>query len=682
MAARKWGNERTIGDYEALGGNNSKDWDVAALDGGGYVVTWLDRTTVNVTARGQRCDAVGNPVGAVFEIGAGLDAFDKSDIVVSGIDGGGFVVAFTDGANAGDNWYERYNASGVVQSTIQWDDFETGTENNAAIARVVGGFVLVEADPADFNGDDGAIYIRRYDTNDNSQYNIDFVSVNSDANTGLQTDPSITTLTGGQTAVSWVDYNDNTIKFRVFDAAGLPLTASVIVDDEAFSSGVPEVPPQIVGLANGNFLIVWHESGEPDSGDQSGYAVRGLIYSATGTPQSGLLLINTLHTGDQSFPDVVATPDGGFFVSWTSLPSGINADIRGLQFGSGGVRIGAEITVNTTTSGVDFEPHMTVLSDGRIVVVWSDVGTGILRQQIIDPRDGLVTGHDNAVGTETLYGNDIFNDEMNGLSGTDILYGLAGADVIYGGNGDDQIYGGRGDDTSYGGANNDRLYGDAGDDEQRGEDGADVIYSGAGADLMDGGTGVGGDTAYYSSEKIGAIINLADQSQNAGSALGDTLLNFELIFGSNTGADTITGSAVAETILGNSGADTLNGGGGVDILRGGVGVDTLNGGSGADKFQYTAVNELGDVIINYEAVDDFQFTRAAFGNLAGANVAAVNFLSVASGHAAVTVNQLFIFDQALDQLWYDADGSSAGAAVMVADLSNNINITNLDLLLI
>ena len=148
-------------------------------------------------------------------------------------------------------------------------------------------------------------------------------------------------------------------------------------------------------------------------------------------------------------------------------------------------------------------------------------------------------------------------------------------------------------------------------------------------------------------------------------------------------ADNITGSGASETILGNGGADTLNGGGGADVLRGGVGIDTLNGGTGADKFQFTALNEVGDIITTYEAIDDFQFTRAAFGNLVGANVAAINFLSVASGNAATTVDHRFIFDQTLDQLWYDADGSTATiAAVMVADLSNNINVTNLDLLLL
>ena len=113
MAARKWGNERTIGDYDALGGGNGKDWDVAALDGGGYVVTWLDRTDVFATAiRAQRYDAAGVAQGTVFEVGASVTGSSKSDVVVTGIDGGGFVVAFTNGSNAGDSYFERFYGMG------------------------------------------------------------------------------------------------------------------------------------------------------------------------------------------------------------------------------------------------------------------------------------------------------------------------------------------------------------------------------------------------------------------------------------------------------------------------------------------------------------------------------------------------------------------------------------------
>jgi Ca2+-binding RTX toxin-like protein len=674
MAARKWGIERTIGDYDSFGGGNNKEWDVAALDGGGYVVTWIDRTTPLLTARGQRFDGAGTAVGNVFEIGASLTGSHKGDIVVTGVDGGGFVVAFTHGANSGDSWCERYNASGVVQSTFLIDG-DAETEGNMAIVRTAGGFRVVETDQFEDGVNSDGIWSIGYDLNDSPTTG--FALVNGDAVTGLQTDPAIAALTSGGTVVSWVDYNDQTIKFRLLDSSGVPATASIVVDDDPFASGVPEVPPQVVGLANGGFLIVWHESLEPDSADQSGYAVRGMIYSAAGTPQSGVLLINTLRTGDQTSPDIIALPDGGFFASWTSLPSGIDADIKGLQFDVGGIRVGAEITINTTATGIDIDPHMTLLSDGRIAVVWNELNTGTLRSQIIDPRDGLVSGTASA---ETLYGNDLFNDDMNGLAGADVMYGLAGADIMLGGAGADTLYGGRGDDTVYGGADGDIVYGDLGDDELFGGDGNDVIYSYGGADLMDGGAGTG-DSVFYVNERSAVTVNLVDQIQNAGAAFGDTIVNIERVYGVVYFANILTGDNNSNILVGGIQADILNGGGGFDVLRGGLGADTMSGGTSGDYFQYTAVAEGGDTITAWESADKFTFSRTAFGNLAGANVAAANFLSVASGHAALNASQKFIFDQATDQLWYDADGSAGGAAVFIADITTNYNILNTDLLL-
>jgi Ca2+-binding RTX toxin-like protein len=563
MAARKWGNERTIGDFDALGGGNNKDWDVAALDGGGYVVTWLDRTTPLVTARGQRYDAAGNPVGTVFEIGAAQIAFNKSDIVVTGVDGGGFVVAFTYGAGAGDTYFSQYDASGTIQFQSIVDS-DPVAEGNQAIARTSNGFIMVQTDQFENGVDTDGITITKADLNNTAIFL--HVLVNSDATVGLQTDPSVTELTDGKIVVSWVDYGDNTIKFRVFDGAGNFLTASIVVDDDPFVSGVPEVPPQVVGLANGNFLIVWHESLEPDSGDQSGYAVRGMIHNAAGIAQSGVLLINTLRPGDQTTPDIVALPDGGFFASWTSLPSGINADIKGLQFDVGGIRVGAEITINTTSSGVDVEPHLTVLSDGRIVAVWADVATGILRSQIIDTRDGLVTGTAN---TETLYGNDVLNDEIDGLEGVDTLYGLGGADTIYGGEGGDQVFGGRGDDTIYGGADADMLMGGLG---------ADEIYG-------DGGN----DTITFVQSRGGVTVNLATGLGYGAEAEGDSYFSIESVRGSNFGDILIAGDSAA-TLVGFDGVDTLTGGIGADTFNGGNGGDIINGGAGTDIAYYSSTS--------------------------------------------------------------------------------------------
>ena len=672
MAIRLWGNGNLVNTTIVNGQSQSV---VTSLQDGGYVIAWVDDMGAAASAvKFQRFDAGGKKVGLETLVPSADGEGNQDQISICTLSNGTFVIAHRDTDPAvtdfGQIAMTRYAADGgFLDQTLS-------TQTDVAQAKIHAertGFRVTQTKYV--SASDTDVYAISYDDG------------------GLQTlitpiDVSATVNLSPDSARIGINelvavYTEKVGDFTqmVMLRSGNPGTAFVVA------------PKILHAFATSSTSIFdAHIAALPDATKDRFVVVYSLFDPVVGYANVEAVIVDHKGTFLASTPqfygaliEVLSQPDGSFYLVYQSaFPESGNVNIR--HYDIFGVQIGADVVVNTNDTENSQMPSVAQLADGRLIVTWTDTtassdGNGsAVRQQILDPRDGIVNGQNNPAVAETLYGSESFGDQMRGFAGDDIMYGLAGADVTFGGDGGDNIYGGRGDDTSYGGNDGDRIYGDLGDDEQYGESGSDLIYGGAGSDLMDG--GAGGDTAYYSSEKVGAIINLVDQSLNAGSALGDTLLNFELIFGSNTGADTITGGGGNETILGNGGADNLNGGGGNDFLRGGVGVDTLNGGTGADKFQYTALNEVGDVIINYEAVDDFQFTRSAFGNLAGANVAALNFLSVASGHAAVTANQFFIFDQALDQLWYDADGSTATtAAVMVADLSNNINITNLDLLL-
>jgi Ca2+-binding RTX toxin-like protein len=677
MTIRKWGGETLV---NATSPTDQTAPVVAALKDGGYVIAWVDDMGAGDSViKFQMFTAGGVKSGTEKTVPVSDGAGDQDQPTIGLTSTGNFIIGVRDFDSTGDHDTMAYEFTGTganqgqLVRTIILD--ELGSRDSGAPVVTLSQGIDNLSNPTAF-------------AYRNSIGEVRVQALNADGTENQPAKVAITANGGGpldfassplaQVAMM-VAPNDNGVSrgliFQSISPQFDPASASL------FQSTIrPVVEVDIEASPNSNlasYVCVFEELGRNFNNLISFFGVGG---------SAGFGLTARVNVDRGHHPTVHALKDGQFVISY--LSADITPELRMQLFDTNGVKVGQTIVVNTNGMNIlaDAEPSIDLLADGRLIVTWNETsgvggnGLGVF-QQILDPREGFVNGSSDPLLAETLYGNDSTNDQINGFAGNDTIYGLAGADTIYGGDGDDSIYGGRGDDTVRGGNNTDRLYGDLGDDEQYGEAGSDIIYSGRGADLMDGGAGIGSDTAYYSSEKIGAVINLLDQTLNAGSADGDTLLSFESIFGSNTAADTITGGNGNETILGNGGDDILNGSGGSDTLRGGVGADTLNGGTGADKFQYTALNEVGDVIITYEAVDDFQFARAAFGNLAGANVAAVNFLSVASGHAAITVNQLFIFDQALDQLWYDADGSNAGAAVMVADLSNNINVTNLDLLL-
>ena len=97
--------------------------------------------------------------------------------------------------------------------------------------------------------------------------------------------------------------------------------------------------------------------------------------------------------------------------------------------------------------------------------------------------------------------------------------------------------------------NND-LSGGKGDDTLRGGDGSDKLTGGEGADNMDGGKDTGadrsvtdwswadGDWAVYRGAAAGVTVNMATSMGTGGEAMGDTLKNIEVVWGSQKGDDT------------------------------------------------------------------------------------------------------------------------------------------------
>ncbi|MGO4129216.1 calcium-binding protein [Inquilinus sp. YAF38] len=147
------------------------------------------------------------------------------------------------------------------------------------------------------------------------------------------------------------------------------------------------------------------------------------------------------------------------------------------------------------------------------------------------------------LGGDTLIGNNIAANVINGADGDDELDGLAGNDTLIGGAGDDHLTGGSG---------------------------ADQIDGGAGIDLVD----------YAGSAAV--TINLSAGTASGGDATGDVLSGIENVYGAFLVNDILTGSAGNNLLDGRGGDDVLNGLGGVDILRGSDDDDILNGGDGND----------------------------------------------------------------------------------------------------
>ncbi len=134
---------------------------------------------------------------------------------------------------------------------------------------------------------------------------------------------------------------------------------------------------------DGSFVVVW-ESESTNTGDSSGYSIKGQRYDADAMMAGSEFQVNTYTTDNQFFPFVASAPDGDFVVVWESQGSGgtdpTGYSIQGQRYASGGVEVGSQFQINTYTEGDQrfflAESPMTMDTDGNFVVVWTSTGGG------------------------------------------------------------------------------------------------------------------------------------------------------------------------------------------------------------------------------------------------------------------------------------------------------------------
>ncbi|MBR0643505.1 glycerophosphodiester phosphodiesterase family protein [Plastoroseomonas hellenica] len=182
-----------------------------------------------------------------------------------------------------------------------------------------------------------------------------------------------------------------------------------------------------------------------------------------------------------------------------------------------------------------------------------------------------------------------------------------------------------------------RITGNAGDDRLKGEGGDDVLGGGSGDDDLSGGRG------------------------------DDTLAG-------DAGDDELDGGTGDDRLRGGDGDDRLWGGKGSDTLQGGADSDTLYGGKGADAFVYDTAAEGDDVIRDFGRGDRIVISAAGFGgDLEEGLLSRRRFdLVHADGERPEGTTRegsgQFLFDDCAKLLWWDADGSGAEEAVLIARL--------------
>ena len=285
-------------------------------------------------------------------------------------------------------------------------------------------------------------------------------------------------------------------------------------------------------------------------------------------------------------------------------------------------------------------------------------------------------------------------NRITGTSGNDFLEGTSGEDTIEGLDGNDSLFAREGDDSLVGGAGNDTLTGELGADTMDGGTGDDLfslyyLWSADdtrlpfGPDTIHGGDGF--DTVEYYSTDFSVTADLVagrvgDTRDNPGAAVTFTGIEAVRVGGyqnhlliGNGGGNLLQSDQGDDTLRGGAGNDTLLGGGASDLLSGETGNDSLTGGDGVDRFLFTAPGAASaDRIADFASgVDKIALDAAghaglgALGNFGNADVRFWAAAGAVSGHDA---DDRVIYNASTGELYYDADGSGAGTAQLIATL--------------
>lgn len=316
--------------------------------------------------------------------------------------------------------------------------------------------------------------------------------------------------------------------------------------------------------------------------------------------------------------------------------------------------------------------------------------------------------------------------DINGTGNTqkNIITGNAGSNTLDGGGGIDTLIGGGGDDVyivrdiknkvtekkdeghdridttvnkysiaklaeiedlAFIGGDDAHLTGNAKSNALIGSTGNDTLDGGKGVDRMTGGEG---DDVYIIDDFLDSIVELEDEGYDkAFSSVTYTLSAYieELVL---TGKAHIngTGNNQDNLLIGNNGNNSLAGFDGNDIIDGLGGNDAYLGGAGNDIFRLsTAPNAKSNVktIVDFvQGEDAVEINAGAFKwkDVPLGALLAENFGSNADG-VAETETQRLVYNNTTGQLFYDADGSGRGKAVLVAVFENAPDLQHTDITL-
>ncbi|QDZ29914.1 filamentous hemagglutinin N-terminal domain-containing protein [Noviherbaspirillum sp. UKPF54] len=160
------------------------------------------------------------------------------------------------------------------------------------------------------------------------------------------------------------------------------------------SSG-KDMYPTVTTLADGSSVVTWMSMDLPPNvlWDVKYSTVYAQRIGPNGQSLGGRIQIGSV-TGNQSYPSVAPTRDGGFLIAWSDGRTG-RREVWTRAFDANGMPVTADLKLSSDAGDQD-NIKLATLADGRILTTWSSRSS--ISPLVIDIRAQLVDARGNPVG--------------------------------------------------------------------------------------------------------------------------------------------------------------------------------------------------------------------------------------------------------------------------------------------
>jgi hypothetical protein len=411
-----WTNKITAAVNNVQTAGNQANPAITALDNGSYFTTWDDNTPA-ASVEGRLYSSGASPLQNEFTVNT-TQPNSQTDSSIAAFAGGMTVVMFTDFSvdPNGDIRGRFFNADG----TANGDDFNVSIGSSG---HDIHSDVAVLS-----NGQMVTTFTRQFGGGDND---IDFEIMNVARTTaiigGVDTAPQLNTdnssvagLAGGGFVVAYEQSpkagGDTSVFFRLFDNAGNPRAISHQIDN----IGTINNDIQVTALKDGGFAVAYTDDGWHINGTE----ITLQVFNGDGTTRTSAILVNSLDiTGNQNHPALTTLSNGDIVVGWSD-----GAAFHEQVFDPAGNRLGTDFL----SSGLVVEAELAGLAHGLVANVRSsgvtDAGGDNSIRSGIDEFSRTTVGD---FGPNVLTG-DSLRDHFTGDAGNDTF-------VIAPGGGTDDI---------------------------------------------------------------------------------------------------------------------------------------------------------------------------------------------------------------------------------------------------